>query len=142
VYEGAARDPAMPLPVRTAVEILCSGREMGGDRATSPVGGWPCSRPSNELHHGLAANPLPSPSRQPSSPSHTQTTQPVKGAAQASGLQDGGVGWPFLGTGLDDPRTPPQTEAAAPASGLPGGGGGVWGLGFLDGEPNSAEWLG
>jgi len=31
-----------------------------------------CSRPSNELHHGIAANPLPSPSRQCGN-SHTQT---------------------------------------------------------------------
>jgi len=98
-----------------------------GDQAMLPGGGW--------TYQGLLAlqrappqpscQSLPSPSGQPCSP-HPETPPPVKAAAQASGLQDGGGGgWlTTLGMGLDDPGTPPPTTAAAPASGLQDGGGG------------------
>jgi len=73
---GAAQDPATPLPGSTAVE----GPMLRGlFQALQQAPPWPsCQAP-------------PSPSRQPGN-ARTPTPPPVKAAAQASGLQDGGGG--------------------------------------------------
>jgi len=99
---------------------------------------WRVALPSDMVHHGLAA--LPSPSGQTCSP-HPETPPPVKAAAQASGLQDGGR-WGLAGHVGDVygcAWTPLPTKAAAWASGLQGEGGGgltghigeVWGWVFF-----------
>jgi len=70
---GAARDPAAPLPGRTAAEgPLCSRREMR-DRATSPGGGWPYRGQFRALQQ-----PPPRPSCQsPTQPIQTTQRQPT-----------------------------------------------------------------